>query len=468
MKAGSGSIKGRLLLWSMLITSTVLIVLGIYIYHEVRSSILHSVEHTLHSKAQMLKGLFHEEHGAIEFELAEVLYGEYSIPRSGHYYKVIFDNEVLASSPSLVKEDFDLESGELLFLDEELQQKVSASIGPANEEIMVLKHDFTVFGREAVIYAAQSLEEEILMIDRFRNILFSVIGLTIIVLALAALWIAKRSLKPLNEFSGAIERITDKNMSERIDPEFQADEVRDVAESFNSMLDRLEAAFQSEKHLIADASHELKTPLAVIKAQCEVLLQKERTKEEYEKALNKINSISNEMKKMLTDMLLLTRIDSGIVSSISFSRVSLCDAIERAVKLAEFLAEKKQIQIKKHIPGDAPVNGDSDSLTEMFLNLIENAVKYSEEKGSVEISLVSNGHYASVEIRDDGRGIREEELGRIFDRFYRADTSRSSEGTGLGLSIARAIAEIHGGKITVNSEVGKGSSFTIILPVLPG
>lgn len=467
MKTRTGSIKGRLFLWSLLITSTVLIVLGIYLYLEIRTSMLHSVEHTLHSKVQILKGLLHEEHGAIEFELAEAVYGEYSIPRSGDYYKVIFDNEVLASSTSLVEEDFDLDSGELVFFDAELQQKVSASIGPANEQIMVLRHDFSIFDEPATIYAAQSLEEEILMINKFRNILFILIMLNIFVLAFAALWIARRSLKPLDEFSGSIERITHKNMSERIDPEFQVDEVRNVAESFNSMLDRLQAAFESEKHLVADASHELKTPLSVIKAQCEVLLQKERTKEEYVKALNKINGISDDMKKLLTDMLLLTRIDSGIVSSINFKSISLRDCIERAIKLTEFLGEKKQIKIKKDISEDAPVNGDPESLTEMFLNIIENAIKYSEEKSAVEISLMTNSREASVEIKDHGRGIGEEELGRIFDRFYRADASRSLEGTGLGLSIAKAIAETHGGKITVKSEVGKGSNFCITLPLNP-
>ncbi|MCK5506375.1 MAG: HAMP domain-containing protein [Thermodesulfovibrionia bacterium] len=462
----SGSIKGRLFFWSLLITSTVLIALGISLYLEIKSSILHSVEHTLHSKVQILKGLLHEEHGAIEFELAEVLYGEYSIPRSGHYYKVILDNEVLASSPSLVGEDFDLDSGELIFFDAELQQKASTSIGPANEQVMVLRHDFSIFDKPATVYAAQSLEEEVLMINKFRNILLGLIMLNVLVLAFAALWIAKRSLRPLEEFSAHIKGITHKNMSERIDPEFQVDEVRNVAESFNSMLDRLQAAFESEKHLVADASHELKTPLSVIKAQCEVLLQKDRTTEEYTKALNKINSIADDMKKLLTDMLLLTRIDSGIVSSTNFKSISLCDCIERAIKLTEFMGEKKHIKINKDISADIVVNGDPDSLTEMFMNIIENTIKYSEENSAVEISLMTNSREAAVEIKDHGKGIGEEELGRIFDRFYRADASRSSEGTGLGLSIAKAIAETHGGKITVKSKVGKGSSFILTLPIV--
>ena len=130
------------------------------------------------------------------------------------------------------------------------------------------------------------------------------------------------------------------------------------------------------------------------------------------------------------------------------------------------MGEKKHIKIKKDISADITVNGDPDSLTEMFLNIIENAIKYSEENSIVEITLMTNSCEATVEIKDHGKGIGEEDLGRIFDRFYRADASRSSEGTGLGLSIAKAIAETHSGKITVKSEVGKGSRFALTLPTV--
>ncbi len=465
MKRGAGSIKGRLFFWSLLITSAVLILLGISVYREIQKSILHSVANALHSKIQILKGLLHEEHGMIELELAEVVSGEYSVPRSGHYYKVILDGDVLAASPSLMEEDFDLDSGKLVSQDEALKEKVYISRGPAHEQIMVVRHDFLLFDTSAVVYAAQSLEESMQMINRFRTILFIAISLNIMVLAFAGFWIARRSLSPLARFSDRIEKITHMTMGERIDPEFQVDEVRNVARSFNDMLDRLQGAFESEKRLVADASHELKTPLSVIKAQCDVLLQRERTKEEYAGALSKIKATSDTMKKLIDDMLSLTRLDSGSLSASGFADVSLGECINRAVKFTEFMAEAKQIQINKNISKDIWIKGDQDALTEIFLNIIENAIKYSPAENSIEITLTPDAREATVEITDHGAGITQEDMERVFDRFYRGTAARTLPGTGLGLSIAKAIAEAHGGRISARSEPGKGSSFFITLPL---
>ena len=465
MKRGAGSIKGRLFFWSLLITSAVLILLGISVYREIQKSILHSVANALHSKIQILKGLLHEEHGMIELELAEVVSGEYSVPRSGHYYKVILDGDVLAASPSLMEEDFDLDSGKLVSQDEALKEKVYISRGPAHEQIMVVRHDFLLFDTSAVVYAAQSLEESMQMINRFRTILFIAISLNIMVLAFAGFWIARRSLSPLARFSDRIEKITHMTMGERIDPEFQVDEVRNVARSFNDMLDRLQGAFESEKRLVADASHELKTPLSVIKAQCDVLLQRERTKEEYAGALSKIKATSDTMKKLIDDMLSLTRLDSGSLSASGFADVSLGECINRAVKFTEFMAEAKQIQINKNISKDIWIKGDQNALTEIFLNIIENAIKYSPAENSIEIILTPDAREATVEITDHGAGITQEDMERVFDRFYRGTAARTLPGTGLGLSIAKAIAEAHGGRISARSEPGKGSSFFITLPL---
>ncbi|MEW6600855.1 MAG: HAMP domain-containing sensor histidine kinase [Nitrospirota bacterium] len=465
MKPGPGSIKKRLFLGSLFITSAVLIILGLSLYHEIRKSVLQSVATTLHSKIQILKGLIHQEHGMYELELAEVVSGEYSIPRSGHYFKVVIDGDVLAASPSLTEEDFDLDSGEMVSSDDTMQEKVLISHGPANERIMVVRHDFPVLDKRASVYAAQSLEDSMTLINRFRAILFVAISINIAVLALAGFWIGRRSLSSLEGFSDSIEKITHKTMGERIDPEFQVEEVRNVARAFNDMLDRLQAAFESEKRLVADASHELKTPLSVIKAQCDVLLQKERTKEEYAGALGRIKTTSETMKKLIDDMLSLTRLDSGSLSSSGFVEVSLCECIERAVKFTDFMTHEKRIRINRHIPRDIFIRGDNDALTEVFLNVIENAIKYSPPENIVEVTASPDDGEVTIVIKDNGKGMRPDETDRVFDRFYRGDQARKLPGTGLGLSIAKAITEAHGGRMSVKSEVGKGSSFFVILPL---
>jgi heavy metal sensor kinase len=458
------SLKGRLFFWSLLITSTLLIILGYVLHFEIKKAIYRSVEHTLHSKVQILKGLMHEEHGAIELELAEIVSGEYSVPRSGHYYKVLLQNEVFAVSPSLVDEDFNLEAGELRSSNDQLNEKVYFSVGPANEPIMAVRHDFTMFNQPATVYAAQSLEESIALINKFKHVLFIFIPASIGILTLTGLWISRKSMKPLENFSSTIEKITHKTMNERIAPELQVSEVKNIANSFNAMLDRLQSAFETEKRFVADASHELKTPLSVIKAQCDVLLQDDDTDGKYTQALNRIRAASNSMNRLIGDMLSLARLDSGSLSAADFTTVSLYECIDNAIKFTEFSAKENQVKIIKKIPEDINILGDRDMLTEVFLNIIDNAIKYSKPGGTVEIKAAHNTDGVEVAVQDTGAGIREGDSAKIFDRFYRSDTSRGIEGTGLGLSIAKEIVKIHGGHIKVKSEPAKGSLFVLTLP----
>ncbi|MEW6054392.1 MAG: ATP-binding protein [Nitrospirota bacterium] len=465
MNSLASSIKGRLFLWIFFFITGLLIILGISIYQEVRKNIYLSVELVLHSKIQILKGLMTEKDGEIKLERAEVILGEYSIPRSGHYYTVLVNKKVLATSPSLVEIEYDLASGDFESSNGELKERVSTATGPAGELMMVIQHDFEIFGKPATIFAAQTLEDRIKLLDRFNNFLLGAILVSIFVVASVSLWITRRSLIPLKEFSSKIEKITHKTMSDRIEIELQAEEIKGLAKSFNAMLNRLEKAFDMKKRLIADVSHELKTPLSVIRAQCDVLLEKDREKEEYTHALNTVRDISGSMKKLIDDMLSLTRLDSGVILSSSFQSVSIPVCLSNAIKLAEVLAKKRRITIDAVFAEQTTVLGDQNALTEAFLNIIENAIRYNVAGGRVGISTFKDTDGIKIMVEDTGPGMAEDELEKIFDRFYQIDTSRGSESTGLGLSIARAIIEAHGGTIRVTSEIDKGSCFTISLPL---
>jgi signal transduction histidine kinase len=466
MKPGIHSLKGRLFFWSLLITSSLLIILGFLLHFEIKKAILRSVEHTLHSKIQILKGLMHEEHGAIELELAEIVSGEYSVPRSGHYYKVLLQDDIFAASPSLIDDNFNFEVGELQSSNEQLNEKVYLSEGPANEPIMAVRHDFVILDQAATVYAAQSLEESIALINTFKHVLLIIIPASIGILTLTGLWISRKSMKPLENFSSTIEKITHTSMNERIPPELQVSEVKKIANSFNDMLDRLQSAFEMEKRLVADASHELKTPLSVINAQCDVLLQDNNTEGKYAHALNRIKAASTSMNRLTGDMLSLARLDSGSLSAADFTTVSLNECIDNALKFTEFSAKERKTKITKNIPEDINIRGMRDLLTEVFMNIIDNAIKYNRSGGIVKITAARNKNGAEVTVQDTGEGILKKDVDRIFDRFYRADTSRGREGTGLGLSIAKAIVETHGGRIKVKSEPGKGSCFTLTLPTV--
>ena len=459
------SIKCQLFFWSFTFTSALLLAVGLFLYYEVKAIVLHSVDHTLHSKMQMITGLLHEEHGMVELELTEVISGEYSIPRSGHYYRVIMNGKTLAASPSLVDNDYDLASGRLEYHDRRLKEKVFTSIGPDKEPIRVLEHDFEFLGRSFSVFVAESLADSLTMIRTFRQFLFVTIPASIFIVSLVGLWITTQSLKPIKTFSFRIKTITHKNLNKRIDTKKEAEELAVLADSFNEMLNRLQNAFEAEKRLISDASHELKTPVSVIKTHCDVLLQKERTKEEYIEALKTINTVSTNMANLIKDMLSIARLDSGILSTDDFKIASLNECIQQAVQLTEPLAEKKLVNIKIFIEDSISMMGDKDRITEALLNIIENAVIYNKDNGSVEITALKSNGQINILIKDAGIGIKNGDLEKIFERFYRSDTSRSIEGTGLGLNIAKTIIEAHGGEIKVESEFGKGSCFTITLPL---
>lgn len=457
------SIKGRLFLWIFLFISVLLVFRGFSMYYQMQKDLYHSIKLSLHTKIQIIKGLLYEENGSIKLQKSEIIAGVYSIPRSGSYYKVIVNGKILAVSPSLAEDDFNLKPEELESEIKETGERVYISTGPAKEPAMVVGHDFQIFNKNATIYAARSLEDSNALINGFKQFFIVTIPIYIFIISIAGIWIARRSLEPLKMFASRIEKITHKTLAERIDIKSQPQEIKGLAGSFNEMLDRLQNAFESEKRLIADSSHELKTPISVIKARCDILLQKDRTKDEYIRSLNIIKNTSDSMQHLIDDMLSIARLDSGILSSSDFKIISLNDCLTQSIRLAEVLAEKKKIKIHASFTEETAVLGDMNTLTEAFMNIIENAIKYNRPGGYVNISISKNSGKAVTTIEDTGMGIEDGDIEKIFDRFYRAGTLRSMEGAGLGLSIAKAIIEAHSGEITVKSTVNKGSYFSIIL-----
>jgi hypothetical protein len=460
-----GSIKVRLFIWSFALTALMLIAIGWFLLHEVKVIIFGSIDSALHAKGQLITGLLHEERDDVEFELSEIILGEYSIPRSGHYYKVLLDGQILASSPSLVDEGFDLASSMLEFIDTDKGEKVYSSAGPNKEPIRTLHRSFKAYGRTVDIFVAESIRDNIAMINAFQHILLIVIPLCLLTICLVSGWIIKHSLKPLDVFSFSIRRITHKSLGDRLEVEAEVQELNGLATSFNEMLGRLQKAFESERRLISDASHELKTPVSVIKAHCDVLLLKERTVDEYRDSLETIREISDNMGRLTKDLLSLARLDAGMLSPLGFREISLTACVQKALRLTLSRAERRSVNIVLSLAEDLFVNGDEDRLSEAFLNLIENAICYNRENGSVEISAGKENGVVRLTVADTGTGIAEEDRERIFDRFYRTDAARSTEGTGLGLSIVKSIIENHHGTIEVESKPGMGSCFSIILPL---
>ncbi|HIJ95630.1 MAG TPA: response regulator [Desulfuromonadales bacterium] len=233
----------------------------------------------------------------------------------------------------------------------------------------------------------------------------------------------------------------------------------------NSMLVRLHHVFESQKRLVADASHELKTPLAVITTQCDVTLLSERRSEEYVETIKSIRSETKNITHLVNDLLSLARLDAGLISASRYEPVYIRDLVAYAVRLTAPLAAEREICVTTDSDDDLQMSCVRTALEEALLNLVENGIRYNHAGGKVIISTTINEcRELVIEVRDGGNGIGSADLERIFERFYRAATSRSSNGSGLGLSIVKAIIEGHDGRITVVSNAGEGSCFTIVLP----
>jgi len=245
------------------------------------------------------------------------------------------------------------------------------------------------------------------------------------------------------------------------------DELGELVETINGMIERLENSFRQIQQFTSDASHELKTPLTILKGEAELALRKERDPGEYRHYLQSSLEEINRLSRLVQDLLVLSKADTGRLT-LQAVPVNLSQLVETCGQQSKFLGEDSEIHLELTTQPGVQVLGDPNRLKQMFYNLIENAIKYSNRSGKVVISTTHNGQYAHVAIRDNGVGIASEDIPFIFDRFYRVDKSRSREagGTGLGLSICKWIAEIHKGRIEVESVPDVGSCFTVMLPLL--
>ncbi|MGC2873524.1 ATP-binding protein [Ihubacter sp. mB4P-1] len=289
---------------------------------------------------------------------------------------------------------------------------------------------------------------------------------------LAGRHITRQAFTPVSKITETANSINSgRDLSKRLPQGESKDELYDLTETLNLMIGRLEEAFQAEKQFSSDVSHELKTPVAVIMAECEYTLQKIRQPEEYQESLMTIQSQCRRTISLIQQLLQLTRtIDKDrSVEKEAFNLSILCESIAEEISV---LAAEKGITMKTDIQADVNLTGDETLIMRMILNLLTNGIKYSknsntdEEDRWVSLRLKEKNNRIIIDVEDNGIGIKEEELENIFHRFYKVDKSRAGEDDsfGLGLSMVRWIAQAHGGIVSVQSSFGKGSRFTVELP----
>ncbi len=326
----------------------------------------------------------------------------------------------------------------------------------------ILMRPLDVGPEKLCVLVAGQLEDNRQLLARFATGLTATIPALLALSALGGYFLSRRALRPLDQLTAAVRSISIGNLSRRLPISNTGDELQRMAETSNEMLARLESAVTRITRFTADASHELRSPISFIRTVTEFALRNREMDATSREAFGEILAESVEAARLLEDMLTLARADSGHSWAV-FEPLDLGDLVAETCEKIRPLAEAKR-QMLEAAPGlGASVSGDRSSLRRLMWILLDNAVKYTPEGGRIGVALRANGGEAIVSVRDTGIGIPEAIQPRIFDRFYRADPSRSQvDGAGLGLSIAKWIAEVHRATISVQSKEGHGTTFQIV------
>ncbi|MGE3316929.1 MAG: sensor histidine kinase [Planctomycetaceae bacterium] len=317
------------------------------------------------------------------------------------------------------------------------------------------------------ILVGRSLDNDFAALHR-TGLLLVMSGVGVLVAGLVGgRWISGRAIQPIATISATAAEISASNLSRRIDVQETESELNSLAQTLNQMFDRLETGFEQQIRFTADASHELRTPVAVILTNAELALSRNRPPEELRETIEVCRRSAIRMRGLVEALLTLARFDSGELR-LEKRSFDLSHVAAECVALLRPLAERRRILIRAELPSTI-VSADSDRVTQVLTNLLSNAIRYNRDGGRVDIRIRSTESQVIVTIADNGIGIAPDHLPHIFERFYRIDKARSREegGTGLGLAICKSIVDAHGGEISVTSDGSTGATFEFRLPKRP-
>lgn len=313
-------------------------------------------------------------------------------------------------------------------------------------------------------------QPEAMLNTAFSELLVPILLGSILALVLGVfggLFLANRALQPIVKVTRTAQKISTQDLVQRINYHGPPDEIGQLAKTFDQMLDRLETGFEQERRFTSDASHELRTPLTALKGRIEVTLNRSRSSEEYQETLLSLDQEVDRLIRLTNSLLYLARLDQANMQW-QAETLDISDFLDSIVESMQPVAELKEINLSGNFSPNLHVHGNLDQLTRLFLNLIDNALKYTPAGGSVKVNLQKVARSVVVTVTDNGPGIAAEHLPHLFKRFYRAESDRGSDtgGTGLGLAIAYEIARQNGGTLSIESQVGQGTTLRVEFPLL--
>jgi heavy metal sensor kinase len=453
------SIRTRLTLSFAAILLVILLILGIVVDVGVQTAIHAGVDYDLQVRLKGLESFLQDRVRRFPRERLNHQFSEHSALRpGGDTFQVSDQSGWIYQSENIRSLHLPMEHG-------------GAPAGPVtrvlvNVPVRVLATVVQVNGQPYYVQLATTLSVPYLAMDRFRRLMLALIPVMLLAASAGGFWQSRRALVPVDRIIEEARSITLQNISRRLPVPSTKDELQRLAHTLNDMMERLELAFQRIAQFTADASHELRAPIALIRGTAEVALIERRDVKTYRAALSDILAEAERTTKLIEDLLALARADAGSSHPILVP-IDLTEQLRTACQQGATLAGAKRIRFLQSIPeAGAPALGDADTVRRLFLTLIDNAVKYTPSGGMVEVELALRPVQTEVIVRDSGIGMADEDLDRIFERFYRADKARQrdSGGVGLGLSIARWIADAHFAQIQVESKLNSGSTFRVLFP----
>ena len=343
------------------------------------------------------------------------------------------------------------------------------SINASGQSYWVLERTWQLGAERLCLMAAAPASGNQLILDIYWNGLLTSAPLLLLVSSLGGYWLSRRALHPVDDITATARSISIRNLSERLPQTGSSDELHRLTDTFNAMLERLDAAVRQIRQFTADASHELRGPLSFVRTVSEVALRNSQIDPDSRQSFQEIVDEASRASVLLNDMLTLARADARSDLAV-LEAMEITPLLRESCSQAQAIAIERGLQFSTTIPDDSSAwaAADGKTLRRLFWVLLDNAMKFTPAPGAISVSLSTEAEEILIEVRDTGVGIPEKDLPNVFDRFYRADPSRSqTEGSGLGLAIARWIAELHGGSLTLSSQQGVGTVAQFRIPALP-
>jgi heavy metal sensor kinase len=338
---------------------------------------------------------------------------------------------------------------------------------PGGGELLIYSLPFTA--RDGSRFLIESGAPYDAIENVLRGLLLTLMIALPVVIAVAVAggyWIMRRALRPLDEITSGAERITSRNLSERLPAAQTGDEIERLSLALNRMIARLDESFQYIRRFTADASHELRTPLTVLRGELESIAERLHLDGEVRDTVGSSLEETERLSRIVESLLAISRLDAG-EAQMERIRFDLAQLISPTVEQMRLLAEDRSISLGCETTGEVMIEGDRARIKQVIVNLVDNAIKYTPEGGVVKVIVEIENRHAVLRVEDNGAGIPADALPHLFERFYRVDKARSRQmgGVGLGLAIVKSIVTAHGGQVMVDSAEGKGSRFRVDLPM---